>query len=125
MIAGQKLTIHGAGGDLQFLPFDVHHGHIDALGFRIGPVAYTPDVHDIPAGSLAALEDLDVWIVDALRHKKHVSHFNLEDALMWIEWMQPKKGILTNLHHDMDYSDLCQTLPDHIRPAYDGLEIEI
>ena len=125
IIAGEKLTIHGAGGALDFLPFDVHHGHIDALGFRIGPVAYTPDVHDIPASSLAALEGLDVWIIDALRHSKHLSHFNLDEALEWIERMQPRQGILTNMHHDMDYADLCQRLPDHIRPAHDGFEIEI
>ena len=125
IVAGQKLTINGAGGALDFLPFDVHHGRVDALGFRIGDLAYTPDVHDIPTASFAALEGLDVWIVDALRHKKHVSHFNLEDALLWIARLQPEKAILTNLHHDMDYAALCKTLPDHIRPAYDGLEIKV
>ena len=124
IISGQMLTINGAGGALDFLPFDVHHGRVDALGFRVGNLAYTPDVHDIPSASLPALQGLDVWIVDALRHQEHISHFNLEGALAWIARLMPKKALLTNLHHDLDYATLCADLPDHIRPAHDGLEIE-
>ena len=123
--AGETLTLSGQGGDLDFYPFDVHHGQIDALGFRIGDLAYTPDVHDIPAQSVKALHHLQVWIVDALRHQKHSSHFNLTDALHWIERIKPRAAYLTNLHHDMDYATLCATLPDSIRPAHDGLEIDL
>ena len=123
LVAGHITTIHGKGGPIDFLPFDVHHGSMDALGFRIGDVAYTPDVHDIPPVSFSALQGLDVWIIDALRYTKHVSHFNLDDALLWIERLEPKRALLTNMHHDLDYATLCNTLPDSIRPAYDGLEI--
>ena len=51
------------------MPFDLDHGDITALGFRIGGLAYTPDVSDIPETSLRYLEGLDVWIVDALRYR--------------------------------------------------------
>ena len=60
-------SVAGEGGDIAALPFILHHGNIDALGFRIGDVAYTPDLNGIPEASLAALTDLDLWIVDALR----------------------------------------------------------
>ena len=124
LVADCPVTIEGAGGTIDFLPFDVHHGSIDALGFRIGDLAYTPDLHDIPPQSFPALQGLDLWIVDTLRYKKHVSHFNLEDALLWIERFEPRRALLTNMHHDLDYATLCKELPDHIRPAYDGLEID-
>ena len=113
----------GAGGSISGLPFIVQHGTITALGFRIGNVAYTPDVNDIPETSFAALEGLDIWIVDALRRTPHPTHFSLQETLHWIERIKPKRAILTNLHVDLDYQTLTKELPAHIRPAYDGMTI--
>ena len=55
------------------------------LGFRFGKLAYSADLSGLPPESVAALADLDVWIVDALRYRPHPSHFSLDDALTWIE----------------------------------------
>ena len=125
MQAGQNVETVGAGGSLSGLPFKVHHGNIDALGFRVGNVAYSPDVNGIPVESLAALAGLDVWIIDALRRKPHPSHFSLPETLHWIERIKPKQAIITNLHVDLDYDTLSQELPPHIRPAFDGMVVEI
>ncbi len=114
----------GAGGSISALPFTVQHGTITALGFRIGNVAYTPDVNDIPETSFAALEGLDIWIVDALRRTPHPTHFSLPETLQWIERIKPKRAILTNLHVDLDYKTLTKELPAHIWPAYDGMTID-
>lgn len=121
IIAGTEISTNGPGGTLTGLPFSVHHGNIDALGFRIGKVAYTPDVSDIPDASLQCLSDLDVWIVDALRPKPHPSHFSLPETLGWIERMKPKKAIITNMHIDLDYETLCKDLPKNVLPAFDGM----
>ena len=91
------------------MPFDLDHGDITALGFRIGALAYTPDVRDIPETSLQFLEGLNVWIVDALRYARHPSHFSLDEALHWIERLKPRRAILTNLHTDLDYETLRAT----------------
>jgi len=107
------------------MPFSVNHGDIDALGFRWGDVAYTPDVKDIPDAVLPHLEGLDVWIIDALRTTPHPSHLNLEDALAWIERMKPKRAILTNMHVDLDYRTMCDSTPEHVAAAYDGMVVEI
>lgn len=120
---GQKVEISGEGGPISFLPFELQHGLVPALGFRINDVAYTPDVNAISEESLASLHNLDVWIVDALRIAPHPTHFCLSETLHWIEKLNPKRAILTNLHTDMDYATLCNQLPDHIRPAYDGMVI--
>ncbi len=117
-------TIAGPGGAIEATPFDLNHGEINALGFRIGKLAYTPDVKRIPDASRPLLKGLDVWIVDALRHRPHPSHFSLDDALREIETMRPKRAILTNLHTDLDYAALKARLPDNVVPAYDGMRIE-
>jgi phosphoribosyl 1,2-cyclic phosphate phosphodiesterase len=125
LTSGHETVIDGPGGAITALPFNVHHGETDALGFRFANVAYTPDVSAIPKDSLQYLEALDIWIVDALRHKPHPSHFSLTDALGWIDRMKPKKAILTNLHVDLDFDALRASLPAHIEPAYDGLTVSL
>ena len=125
LIPGHEIEIGGPGGSISALPFRVHHGTIDALGFRFGTTAYTPDLNDIPKESLDALTGLDLWIVDALRPTAHPSHFSLPETLTWIERLKPKQAILTNLHSDLDYAALCEQLPANVIPAFDGLEIVI
>lgn len=120
---GAAETLHGLGGDVQVTPFRVHHGEIDALGLRVGALAYTPDLIDVPPESLRHLEGLDVWIIDALRHAPHPSHLTVEQALGWIARMKPRRAILTNLHTDLDYRALAAELPHGVEPAYDGLSI--
>ncbi|MES0868320.1 MBL fold metallo-hydrolase [Pseudovibrio sp. SCP19] len=121
---GTPVTIDGAGGPITALPFLVHHGDIDALGFRFQDLAYTPDVNDIPESSFHALKGLDTWIIDALREKPHQSHFCVNDALEWIERMKPANSILTNLHCDLDYQRLKSQLPENVSPAFDGRAVE-
>ncbi|GLO71293.1 phosphoribosyl 1,2-cyclic phosphodiesterase [Phaeobacter inhibens] len=118
------LTISGPGGDITLRPFEVNHGSMDALGFRIGDLAYLPDVAKIPDSALAELQDLDCWILDALRRKPHPTHLSLDEALEWIDRMAPKRAVLTNMHIDLDYAQVAAETPDHIDPAYDGMVIE-
>lgn len=124
IVVGHDVVIEGPGGTLSARPFDLHHGpNTDALGFRFGDLAYTPDVNAIPPESLSALENLDTWIIDALRPTPHPTHFSLPEALDWIARMKPRRAVLTNLHTDLDYASLKAQLPDHIDVAYDGLRL--
>jgi len=122
---GKPFATVGAGGALSTVPFAVRHGNINALGFRFGDVAYTPDLNEVPEGSYPHLENLDLWIVDALKRTPHPSHFSLGESLEWIARMRPKRAILTNMHVDMDYATLCEELPKDVEPAYDGMIIDI
>lgn len=119
------VTISGAGGDISLTPLPVQHGQIKALGFRIGGLAYMPDVSDIPGATWAQLEDLDLWVLDALRRTPHPSHVHLERSLEWIERAAPKRAVLTNMHIDLDYATVAAETPDHIIPAYDGLQLTV
>ena len=122
--AEAAVEIAGAGGALKALPFELAHGDIQALGFRFGDLAYTPDLNRVPEAAWPHLEGLAVWVIDALRYAPHPSHLSLEEALELIERVRPKRAVLTNLHTDLDYATLARQLPSHIVPAYDGMTIE-
>ncbi|GAA0770199.1 MBL fold metallo-hydrolase [Roseibium denhamense] len=125
IVSNTPIRISGAGGVVSLEPIEVVHGDILALGFRIDGIAYIPDVSDIPNESLSRLEGLDVLILDCLRRNPHPSHFCLADALAWTQRIAPKRAIFTNLHNDLDYQTLLAELPDRIKPAYDGMTVQL
>lgn len=119
----RTFEIAGEGGPIPIRAFRQDHGRITSLGYRIGNVAYSPDVDGLDDAAFAALENLDCWIVDALRYTPHSSHAHLERTLEWIARVKPKRAVLTNMHVDLDYETLCRELPKGVEPAYDGMEI--
>jgi phosphoribosyl 1,2-cyclic phosphate phosphodiesterase len=123
--SGETRSIGGKGGEVKLTAFNVQHGNIPALGYRIGDAAYSPDLSDIPAASWPLLENLDLWIVDGLRYAPHPSHFSVDDALSWIERFKPRRAVITNMHSDLDYEVLRHKLPENVVPAYDGMRIEL
>ena len=116
--------IDGPGGRIDFRPIRVAHGTIDALGFRIGGLAYLPDVSDIYPESWPLLEGLDCWVLDALRRAPHPTHAHLALSLEWIERAKPAAAVLTNMHIDLDHAQVEAETPDHIRAAYDGMVLD-
>ena len=119
------VTITGDGGPITLTPFMANHGGIDALGFRIGGLAYLPDANHLPTASWNALQNLDIWVVDALRRSPHPSHSHLENTLEWIARAAPKRAVLTNMHTDLDYETVRAETPDHVEPAYDMMVLTL
>jgi phosphoribosyl 1,2-cyclic phosphate phosphodiesterase len=122
---GVPWQISGAGGNLPVVTFDQAHGPIRSVGYRLGDVAYSSDISDLPEAGFAALAGLKLWIVDCLRYRPHPTHAHLEKTLGWIERLKPEQAILTNLHQDMDYEALKNILPSNVTPAYDQMNLEI
>jgi phosphoribosyl 1,2-cyclic phosphate phosphodiesterase len=125
IVAGELFTVSGPGGVITLLPFRQIHGDIESFGIRVGRVAYSCDVSGIPEASMPALERLDAWVVDALRHTPHPSHFSVGEALAWITRVAPRRAYITHLHADLDYGATAAMLPPGVEPAYDGLSIEM
>jgi phosphoribosyl 1,2-cyclic phosphate phosphodiesterase len=118
-------TIRGRdGGMLTLTPYRLCHGDIDALGLRIGAFAYAPDLNGIPPESEAMFQDLELLLIDALRQRPHPSHFSLDETLAAITRFKPRRAVLTNMHTDLDYATLAKSLPPHIEPAYDGMQLQ-
>ncbi len=116
-----EFAIDGHGGPVPVRAFGQRHGRIRSLGFRFGPIAYSPDVDGLDEDAYAALGGLDCWIVDALRYTPHPSHAHLDRTLEWIARVKPRRAILTNMHVDLDYDRLARELPPGVEPAYDGM----
>lgn len=118
------VRIDGPGGALEILPIRQIHGSITSLGFRCGPIVYASDVSDFPERAIAAIAGARHIVIDALQYKTHPSHLSLDQSLGWIERFGVAEATLTHMHTPLDYATLCKNLPSHIRPAYDGLQIE-
>jgi phosphoribosyl 1,2-cyclic phosphate phosphodiesterase len=119
-------TTPGAGFDLFgacFRRIPVTHGRQEITGYRFGNAAYLTDMSDIPDVSLPLLQDLDVLILDALRHNPHPSHSHLEKSVALVEQLKPKRAFFTHMNHELDHAATEAMLPPHIRLAYDGLQI--
>lgn len=112
-------------GGLRFQRVPVLHGEITVAGYRFGSAAYLTDMNSIPDSSLPLLEDLDVLIIDALRWHHHASHNNVEQALHWVERIQPRRAFFTHIAHELEHAKTEAQLPPHVRLAYDGLRIPI
>lgn len=119
------IVIDGAGGPVTLTPFEVVHGAMDALGFRVGGLAYLPDVSAIPEESWAQLQGLDIWVLDALRRTPHPTHAHLARALEWIGRAKPRRAILTNMHIDLDHDEVAAETPEHVTPAHDGMTLHL
>jgi phosphoribosyl 1,2-cyclic phosphate phosphodiesterase len=112
-------------GPLEVVPFAQDHGLETTLGFRFGPAAYSTDVVELDEAAFAALDGVELWIVDCLRLAPHPTHAHLEKTLGWIERVRPKRAILTHLNHTLDYADLAARCPPGVEPGYDGLTVEL
>ncbi len=121
----RPFTVDGEGGPITFEPLPQVHGDIISVGFRIGPIAYCPDVSAFPEPTVARLQDLKLLVIDALQYRPHPSHFSLDEALAWIERLKPERAILTHMHIPLDYETVIKATPDNVEPAYDGLAVEL
>lgn len=115
--------IAGAAGAIPLSPFEVEHGAIRSLGFRIHDIAYLPDVSEMTPAAWASVTGLRLWILDALRYTPHPTHVHLERSLDWIDRAAPEQAVLTNMHIDLDYATLEAETPAHVTPAHDGLTL--
>lgn len=113
-------------GDLQFMPIEVWHGKLPVLGFVTGGLAYITDAKSIDEDQYPYLENLDVLVVNALHQFPHFTHFNLEEALQFVERVNPKRAYLTHISHRMGkHQEVQSSLPKNVYLAYDGLSIEM
>ena len=126
---GEPVHIGGPTGNIELLPVLMEHGPVPSLAFRMGgmgeeSIVYSPDISGVPEASWPMVTGCGVWICDALRYKPHPSHVHLEETLSWLTRAGAGRGVLTNLHIDMDYETLERETPAHVTPAYDGMVIE-
>ncbi len=121
--AGSFIDIEGPGGCIRIQSFGQVHGPIRSRGFRLGNLAYSADISELPEPSAEILDGVGCWVVDALREQPHPTHFSVSDALTALDHVGAARGVLTNLHVTLDYDTLSERLPDHVVCGFGGMRI--
>lgn len=111
---------------LEVQPIEIQHGKINIFGYRFDRIAYITDASFVNDLELQKLNNLDILVINALRIEQHPTHFNLKEALRFIEKVKPKRAYLTHISHMLGFhEEVSKTLPKNVFLAYDGLTIEI
>jgi len=109
---------------IKIIPIRLMHGSLPIFGYRIGNYAYLTDLKTIPEEEFEKLQHLDILIINALHIKEHIAHQNLEQALLNIEKINPRRAYLTHVSHRFGLHSLMSgNLPENVFIAYDGLVI--
>ena len=110
---------------LKIEPIRVMHADLPILGYRIGKLAYLTDVKTIEQKAIDQLQDLDILVINALRHNEHISHISLKEALQIAKQINAKQTYFTHISHDLGLHDEENVLlPSTIQIAHDGMIIE-
>ncbi len=113
-------------GDLDVIPINTMHNRLQVFGFRFRDFAYLTDVKTVEQKERVKLKNVKVLVVSALRIEPHHSHFNLEEALEFIEEIQPETAYLTHISHMLGFhAEVEKQLPKNVYIAYDNLKITI
>ena len=127
-----QINLHPVGEEpfyingLEIIPIKAMHFEMPVLGFRIGDFSYLTDANQIEPGELDKMRGSRYVIINALRKEKHISHFNLEEAVAILQDLSPEKGYLTHISHQMGFHrEVEKELPPNIHLAYDGLKLTI
>jgi phosphoribosyl 1,2-cyclic phosphate phosphodiesterase len=107
-------------------PLSVMHGKLPITGYRFGNLAYITDLKTMSNEEKKKLEHLEVLVVNALRISPHPTHLNLEEAIKFVNEIQPKRAYFTHISHKLGFhEEVEKTLPENIFLSYDGLEVEL
>lgn len=107
-------------------PIEVMHYKMPVFGYRVGDFTYITDAKTISEREIEKVKGTKILVVNALHRSEHISHFNLEEALAFIERIKPEKAYLTHISHLFGkHKEIESSLPKNVFVAYDGLEIEI
>jgi phosphoribosyl 1,2-cyclic phosphate phosphodiesterase len=112
-------------GHVEITPIEYFHGPATVYGFRIGDFAYMTDCSKIPEKTFSMLAGLNVLILDALRYRKHETHFSFDEAIEAAVRIKAKQTYFTHMTHDIVHDEASAKLPHGIGLAYDGLTIVI
>jgi phosphoribosyl 1,2-cyclic phosphate phosphodiesterase len=112
-------------GSVDIVPVPVWHGRMPVLGFRIGSFAYLTDCNRIPDESWPLLDGVRTIVLDALRHRPHVTHFSVSEAIDVVARLGAARAYFTHICHDLPHAETCAQLPAGVELAYDGLVLEI
>jgi phosphoribosyl 1,2-cyclic phosphate phosphodiesterase len=118
---GTAVTIAG----MEVVPLAFDHGPTTVFGYRFGRIAYVTDVKSIPDPARRALQGVRVLVLNALWYREHPTHLSIPEAVETARAIGAEQTYLTHLTHETGHAELEAELPPAVRPAYDGLVVEV
>ncbi|WP_291871322.1 MBL fold metallo-hydrolase [Maribacter sp.] len=113
-------------GNLRIVPVEAYHNRLQVFGYRFRDFTYLTDVKSITEQEIEKIKGSKVLVINALREEAHHSHFNLEEALAFIDKVKPEKAYITHISHLLGfYEEVEKKLPKNVHLAYDNLVISI
>ncbi len=112
-------------GPFDVTPVEVPHGRMRVYGYRIGDLAYITDAKSLPDPVIATLRGVRLLVINALFRREHPTHLSIDEAVAAAERVGAQVTYLTHLTHESAHAELERTLPANVRPAYDGLTVEV
>jgi len=112
--------------NLSVIPINAMHYKVQVFGFRFNDFAYLTDIKTVEDSEIEKIKHIKVLVINALRIEPHISHFNLQEALQFIEQVEPEKAYLTHISHLLGFhEEVEKNLPENVFLAYDNLQITI
>ncbi|MFH4965314.1 MBL fold metallo-hydrolase [Gaetbulibacter sp. M235] len=112
--------------DLLVIPINAMHHQVQVFGFRLNNFAYLTDIKTVAEPEIEKIKNIKVLVINALRIEPHISHFNLEEALNFIEQVKPELAYITHISHLLGFhEEVEKSLPEGVFLAYDNLQITI
>lgn len=113
-------------GDIPVIPILVYHLNMPVLGFRFGDFTYITDANRIDDSEKEKIKGSKILVVNALRKKEHISHFNLREAINLVEELKIPRAYFTHISHQLgQHDEINKELPANIQLAWDGLKIDL
>jgi phosphoribosyl 1,2-cyclic phosphate phosphodiesterase len=113
-------------GDIPVTPVLVWHLKMPVYGFRFGKFTYITDANMIEESEMEKIWGSEVLVLNALRKEKHISHYNLNEAVHMVDKLQIQKGYFTHISHQLGrHAEVESLLPENRHLAYDGLVIHV
>lgn len=116
-------------GGVKITPLPVVHGECQTLGFRFDcegrSLGYVPDCHEMPSDTLELVRGVDVMVLDALRHKPHMTHLTVDGSLALLREIGARRSYLVHMCHDLDHDKTQAMMPEGVWLSWDGLRLEI
>lgn len=111
---------------ISVLPLPVKHLHMDVLGFRFGNFSYITDANFISEETFQRLKGTEVLVLNALQRERHISHYNLQEALEVVKKINPAITYFTHISHRLGlHAAVEKELPSNVLLAYDGLQVSL
>lgn len=114
-------------GGTTITPLPVPHGRSIVNGYlfsRAGTklVAYLSDCSAVPDEIVREIANVEVLIIDALRHRPHRTHLSVAQALEVAAKVRPGRTLFTHICHELAQASEAE-LPAGVGLAYDGLKL--